>query len=101
MEFEKYRRSLYKTRSLEQVFENKIHLVAEFDTSVKWRLIEEYGIDSFSVLADGKLHFEFHFASKDNLFGWILSFSDKVKIISPASIKEEFIKIIENIKRIY
>ncbi len=56
-------------KQIEQVFENKIHLVAEFDTSVKWRLIEEYGIDSFSVLADGKIHFEFDFASKDNLFG--------------------------------
>lgn len=88
-------------KQIEQVFENKIHLVAEFDPSVKWRLIEEYGIDNFSVLTDGKIHFEFDFASKDNLFGWILSFGDKVKIISPVSIKEEFIKIIENIRKIY
>lgn len=88
-------------KQIKQVFEKQIHLVAVFDSSVKWRLIEEYGIDSFSVLTDGKIHFEFDFESNDNLFEWILSFGDKVKIISPVSIKEEFIKVIENIRKIY
>lgn len=86
---------------INQMFENEIHLVAEFNASVKWRLIEEFGVDSFIELPSGKLQFEFEFANKDNLFGWILGFGDTAKIISPQSIKDELIEKIDNMKRIY
>ncbi len=88
-------------KQIDQVFENTIHLVANFDSSVKWRLIEEYGIDSFSELKNGELYFEFDFSNRDNLFGWILGFGDKVKIIEPMEIKEEYLQIIDSIRKIY
>lgn len=88
-------------KDIEQIYQNNIHLVAEFDVTVKWRLIEEYGIDSFVVNNNGKLFFEFGFANEDNLLTWLLGFGDKVVIIEPEDIKEKYLNIISNIKHLY
>jgi predicted DNA-binding transcriptional regulator YafY len=86
---------------ISEIYENKIHLVAAFDASCKWRLIEEYGIDSFTDQPDGQLLFEFDFANKENLMIWILGFGDKVKIIEPSTIIDEYLKVIHHIKKKY
>lgn len=86
---------------INNIYNNEIHLVAEFDASCKWRLIEEYGIDSYSDTADGHLHFEADFANEDNLISWILGFGDKVKISSPEEIKDVYLKIVGNIQKKY
>ncbi|MFA9377145.1 MAG: helix-turn-helix transcriptional regulator [Lachnotalea sp.] len=88
-------------KDMEQIYQNNMHLVAEFEASVKWRLIEEYGIDSFTENKNGKLWFEFDFASEDNLFAWIMGFGDKVKIIEPNEVKEKYLDIISKIKNLY
>ena len=86
---------------MEKIFENGIHLIAEFDLSCKWRLIEEYGIESFKQQPDGTLIFEFNFANESNLFSWVLGFADQVRIIEPAIIKEKYLDIISNIQKKY
>lgn len=86
---------------IKDLFQNGIHLIAEFDPSCKWRLIEEYGIDSFSYTEDGHLLFEFDFANEENLMCWILGFGDKITICEPVSIKDTYFKIILNIQKSY
>lgn len=78
-----------------------IHLVAEFDPVMKWRLIDEYGIDCFKTTNEGKLCFEFCFSSKENLFSWILSFGDDAEIIEPKDLRKEILKVAEKISEKY
>lgn len=89
------------SKQIDEAFAITVHLVACFDHSVKFRLIEEYGIDSFREVENGELYFEFDFSNKDNLLEWVLGFGDKVKIIEPASIKEEYLRIIAKIREKY
>lgn len=86
---------------IEKIYPNNIHLIAEFEASVKWRLIEEYGIDSFTENKNGKLLFEVDFANEDHMLSWILGFGDKVVILEPKEIKEKYLAIISNIKHLY
>jgi len=74
---------------------SQIHLVAEFDQTMKWRLIDEYGLDCYQMTREGKLRFEFYFSSRENLFSWILSFGDGAEIIEPEELREELLKVIE------
>jgi predicted DNA-binding transcriptional regulator YafY len=86
---------------IREIYESKYHLVAEFHPSCKWRLIEEYGIGSFTNTSDGRLLFEKDFANEENLLSWILAFGDKVLIREPKSIIEKYLKIIQNIQNNY
>lgn len=72
-------------------FSNLIHLIVEVDSDMKWKLVEEYGVDSFTMNEAGNLLFETHFTNKENLITWMLSFGCKANIIEPDWIREEFI----------
>lgn len=89
------------SKQFEEAFATAVHFAACFDHSVKWRLIEEYGIDSFREAENGELYFEFDFSNSDNLLEWVLGFGDKVKIMEPASIKEEYLQIIAKMRERY
>lgn len=79
----------------------EIEVEALFDPETKWRLIEEFGIDSFEELADGKLLFRFAFMDKENIFSWISSFGNHVELLSPASLREEFLELTKEIIKKY
>lgn len=79
--------------------EGNIHLKAVFAPSEKHRLMEEYGVDSYSVGEDNKLLFERDFASYENMQNWIFSFGDKVTVLAPEKLQEERKKQAENILR--
>ena len=74
---------------------------AVFAQSEKYRLIEEYGIDSYSVCQDGRLLFERDFASYKNMREWIFSFGDKVSVLAPDKLQEDQKKQAENIMKMY
>jgi len=78
----------------------EIKLKAIFSMSEKYRLIEEYGMDSFTVTEDEKLLFLRDFANPDYLLQWILSFGDKVKVVEPpelvTKVKEHATKILDH-----
>jgi len=71
-------------------------LVALFDPSVKYKIIETYGMGCFSVTEDGLL-FEVGFSNPDYLISWLLGFGDKVKVLEPAKIVDDVKAIAENI----
>ena len=87
--------------SNERVFPSKGKVKAIFDASMKWHLIEEYGIESFTELSDGKLLFEHEYADDDGLLSWMLSMRDKVTVIEPETIRQKLFHIATDIAEQY
>ena len=73
-------------------FTDNIKLVAIFDPSEKYRLIETYGMYCYIETPEG-LRLEVGFTNRDFLISWLLGFGSKVKVVEPISIAED-IKII-------
>lgn len=82
-------------------FYQKVKVTAVFEPHMKWRLVEEYGIDSFSVQEDGTLLFQFGFADEASVLSWILSFGDTAELLEPFALRDEFQKIIKRIGNKY
>lgn len=76
-----------------------IHLKAIFPKSEKYRLIEEFGIDCYSVTDDGNLLFEWDFASYSNMQSWVFSFGDKVIVLEPLKLCKDRKQQAENIAK--
>lgn len=68
---------------------NTIHLKAVFSKSEKYRLIEEYGVNCYSVTDSGELLLERDFASYNYMRSWIFGFGDKVTILEPRQLCED------------
>jgi predicted DNA-binding transcriptional regulator YafY len=77
-------------------YTEEVKLLALFDRSEKYRLIETYGMDCFTETADGLL-FELGFTNRDFLIGWLLGFGDKVKVLEPTDIADGVEAIAEKI----
>ena len=56
----------------EKLYSRKIHFKAIFDSSMKWQLIEDFGVDSFVTLEDERLLFEYDFSDDDGMLPWML-----------------------------
>jgi len=80
---------------------NGVEITAEFDKSMKWRLIEEFGINSFSDNADGRLLMNIGWSDQESLFSWLLGFRDCVRIIEPVEYQKDFLNLLERIKNLY
>lgn len=63
-------------------------VTAIYDSSVKYKLVEEYGPDSFSVMDNGQLYAKWGFNSAEDALPWFLGLGDKVKIIGPPEMVE-------------
>jgi len=87
--------------SSQRAFPIMIDVKALVKPSMKWRLIEEFGIDSFRQRDDGKLLFQFGFADKENLFSWLLSFGNQVELLEPKELRAELLSITTQINEIY
>lgn len=87
--------------SSENIFPTEFNIEAIFDSSVKWRIIDEYGVDSFTMLENGKLHFVHKCSDKYSLFSWLLTFGESVELLEPKHLRLEFIDYLQKISRIY
>lgn len=85
----------------ETVFPKNIVAQAIFEPACKWRLIEEYGPDSFEEMEDGRLFFVGGFNDQESLFGWLLSFGSQVEIVSSENDRRDFKALIERIAQRY
>ena len=57
--------------SNEKVFPLRGKVKAVFDQSMKWQLVEEYGVGSFEEQPDGTLLFEHEYADDEGLISWM------------------------------
>lgn len=82
----------------EQYFQSEeIILTALFEAKAKYRLIEEYGPECFTVSESGKLLFRRSFSNTEYLVQWILSFGDCITVIEPPELREAIKKSAKNI----
>ncbi len=80
--------------SNESIFPGGIRVKALIDKSCKWRL-GEFGMDSFTEQADGRLLFEADYTDQENLVTWLLSFREKAEILEPAKLREELCRTLQ------
>lgn len=71
-----------------------------FDRSLINAVIDRFGKD-ITVCADGDEHFTVHVQIKteqpEPFFGWLFQFGRKVRIISPESLRERYIKMLNDV----
>lgn len=68
-----------------------------FDPSVRYRLIEDFGFQSFTETDNGKLLFHIGYTNWDYIISWILAFGDKAQVLSPPELVEAVKQIARNI----
>lgn len=81
-------RTLPSDKSMEEYFPPNYYIEILFDKSVKYRLVEEYGINSFEIIEDQGLLFKNNFTNLDYMLQWIFSFSDKAEVLAPKEMRE-------------
>lgn len=75
--------------STDRVSTGNLMVEAVFTADCKWRLIEDYGIESFKERPDGSLHFIFGFLDIENAMSWFLTFGGRVEVIAPPQLREK------------
>lgn len=81
--------------------EDKMSVAALYESSEKFRLVDEYGPYSFRAAEDGRLYSELGFRSEESALRWFLSFGSKVEILSPESFRQTFNNELRRIIKIY
>lgn len=85
--------------SQERVFPHVFQVKARIEPEYRWRLIEEYGADSFQEQEDGSLLFTFGFTDKTGIVGWIASFGGGAELLEPEELRCELVQFGENIRK--
>ncbi len=85
----------------EKVFPKGIRVKALFAEDVKWRLIEDFGPESFSLTPEGKLLFINDSMDPESVTTWFLTFRDKVEVLEPKEIRDKLKKTGKMIFKIY
>ncbi len=84
-------------QDLDNYFSDGIQVTILFDADVKYRLIDEYGPESFQVTENGSLLLTSGFTNKEFLIGWILGFGEKAMVLEPLELRQELLRIAEGI----
>ena len=75
----------------------QITATVRFDETVKWRVLDEYGMEIPKFNVDGSSEITHTWSSKESLFGFRLSFGDKAEVISPIELRREFAELVKKI----
>ena len=81
----------------ERVFPVKYQVTVLFAPTCRWRLVEEYGADRFTVEPDRKLRFTGEFPDADSVLSWVLTFGDKAELLEPQELREQLGELIETL----
>ncbi len=73
----------------ERIFPAKEQVAVRFAPACRWRLVEEYGVDSFTVEPDGWLRFTGGFPDADSALSWVLTFGDKAELLEPEELRKQ------------
>lgn len=75
----------------------EICVKVRFNSSVKWRIIDEFGIELPKYDESGNILLDFTWSDIESLYNYILTFGDKAEIISPDNIRNEYIGYLKKI----
>lgn len=85
----------------QRVYPEALQAAIRFDPAARWRLIDEYGPESFTRSPDGSLLFRRGFPDREELFRWVLSFRDQAELLEPEGLRHELADRLQNILRKY
>ena len=85
----------------ERVFPPDFRVKALIRPEYKWRLIEEFGADCFTVQPDGNLLFSFGFTDKERLVRYMASFGDGAELLEPPRLRKDIAAFAEKILKNY
>ena len=85
----------------ERIFPARYQVTVLFDPACRWRLVEEYGVDRFTVEPDGKLRFTGGFPDADSVLGWVLTFGDKAELLEPKELRKLLGDLTETLDKRY
>lgn len=85
--------------SSEKVFPTSFEAEILFEPEMKWRIIEEFGIDTITEQPDGKLLVTFRAFDKYSLFSWVLSFGSQAELLEPKSLRQELSELAAEVSR--
>ena len=85
----------------ERVFPVKYQVTVLFDPACRWRLVEEYGADRFTVEPDGRLRFTGGFPDADSVLSWVLTFGDRAELTEPTELREALWELTETLAHRY
>ena len=84
-----------------EAFLSRYQVKAKIRPEFKWRLVEEYGPESFQVLPDGMLLFSFGFMDKTSIVTWIASFGEGAELLEPSEVRKDVLAFAEGIRKKY
>lgn len=73
----------------QRVYPEALRASVRFGPAARWRLIDEYGPESFTQSPDGSLLFRRGFPDREELFRWVLSFQDLAELLEPEDLRRE------------
>lgn len=79
--------------SSEKVFPSSFEAKILFDPEMKWRIMEEFGLDMMCEQPDGKLLVTYQAFDKYSLFSWILSFGSQAELLAPKPLRRELCQL--------
>ena len=87
--------------SAERIFPAKYQVTVLFDPACRWRLVEEYGPDSFTIQPDGRLRFTWGFPDADSVLSWVLTFGEGAELTEPAELRQRLAALTATLARRY
>ena len=78
-----------------------IEVVVKFDDSVKWRIIDEFGVDFLKYSENGDIIVTITWSNIPAFYQYILSFGDKAEIVAPMEYRQDFVKFLKKIQQKY
>lgn len=79
----------------------EIAVRVRFDSSVKWRLVDEFGAEYLTEDKDGSITLDFTWSDVPSFYSYIAGFRDAAEIISPEEYREEFSELLEKMLKKY
>ncbi len=86
---------------VDRVYPQRLLGVVRFAPEARWRLVEEYGVDSFTQEADGSLLFRRGFPGGEELLRWVVSFGEQAELLEPEELRRELAALAKKIYEKY
>ena len=87
--------------SAERICPTKYQVTVLFDPACRWRLVEEYGPDSFTAQPDGRLRFTWGFPDADSIISWVLTFGEGAELTGPEELRQRLADLTATLARRY
>lgn len=80
-----------------------IAVKVRFDSSVRWRLVDEFGAENLPSAddGDGSITLDFTWSDVPSFFSYIAGFREAAEIIAPEEYRREFSELLENMLKKY